>query len=732
MNLSTRTSSKFYELVPLESGSKRGGAIIFHKRILVGRSDNCDLTILSSSVSAIHAVVEISGEGGRVYDMNSEAGTKVNGSKAICKDIKVGDKITFGAREFVFKEYHKSSSLPPVLDALEPKNRDSFERNRGRENMPTAPPSEYPPQHRQESVGTTPPTPVSTLPENSPDLKIPSSDFGVDPAHIMTDNSDGGTPYISYPLAKDSKAEFSEYIFEDADYIYPIFKWSIEKMAAEVIILHRDQIFSVDYLPAKKGVYYIKGVERLGKDIEFPYLRRDESIPFLRVGEGQVTVEDSLGHKGVLISDEIQRPEDFQEKEVLTPMTLGPQDILKLQKGDLQIFIRNSESPPQVKPAPLFRRDNESRKYFLLFAILLLLLLGFFSSITINKELEKEKQPERVATILYNRKKFLYKKRRVKQQKTKEVPKAPKDPEKKVTKPKPTPAKKVAAPKPTPKPKPTPAKKVAQPKPKLRKKVAKPKPAPIKKAAPKKVVRKRPARPKMKKAVTPRKNVAKATSKVKTRKAPPSSRKRKTRRPNKSPGHVEAYRPSNKFSGRLSRLLAKGGAVAGGVQGESVGGESVGISSSDLGGGGGSVERANVAKNVGSLEGAASGRLDRARGAEGLVSKKSVAVAGIPSSTVVMGDYDASVVEDILREHLPQFRYCYQKELDRANKISGAITLHFNIGASGRVVKAGLAKSALPASVEGCVVNVLKGIRFPAPLGGGVVAMRVPMSFRGP
>ena len=111
-------------------------------------------------------------------------------------------------------------------------------------------------------------------------------------------------------------------------------------------------------------------------------------------------------------------------------------------------------------------------------------------------------------------------------------------------------------------------------------------------------------------------------------------------------------------------------------------------------------------------------------------TKKIVAFVEIPSRTTVLGDYDASKIADILREHLSLFRHCYQRELNRENKVSGKIELHFNIGASGSVTKVGVARSALPSNVEGCIINTLKGIKLPAPRGGGVVAVRQPMYFK--
>ncbi|MCY4644338.1 MAG: AgmX/PglI C-terminal domain-containing protein [Bacteriovoracales bacterium] len=707
MDTLKRTSSKIYELVPQSSDKKIKRTIILHKRILVGRSDSCDLTILNSSVSAIHAVIEISDVGGRVYDMNSEEGTKVNGVSVICQDLKLGDKVSFGASEFIFKEYKKGDSLPPPLDTLAPEKRRSYEEMKTGATLPSPP----------EKIKPSP-----SLPKSPPQLESshqrPERAPGIDPSKIMIEDSkEGEAPYISYPLAKDKGSEFSEYIFEDASYIYPIFKWSIDKVAAEVIILHKGQIFSVDYLPTRKEVYPIKGFGKSENHVEFPRLEKRESIPFIKVWNGEVVVEDSLSYKGVLISDKIKDAKDFKEKSISFPLHLAPQDILKLDKGDLQIFVRNTEAPPQIKPAPLFRRDNESRKYFAIISILFLIFLGLFSNIVIDKEIEKEKEPERLATILYKRKKFTYKKPKVTTpQKKKVMPKSPSQPKVKAA-PKLKEKKKIVT-KPKPKPKPKPK---STPKPKI-KRVQKP---------PRKTIKtqKKTKRLSKAKSKVTRKKPGPSKSRVKTRtRKKVSNQMRKARVTRKSKGHVQAYRPTKKFAGSLSRLMAKGGSVSG-VQTERVSGNNIGIGGGEIGGDTGSIQRASVSNNIGSLEGAASKRLDSSKGTEGLVDKKSVAVAGIPSQTVVLGDYDASVVAEILREHLSEFRYCYQQELDRTNKFGGKIKLHFQIGASGRVKKAAVAQSALPSVVEGCVVNVLKGITFPPPLGGGVVAIRQPMYF---
>ena len=115
------------------------------------------------------------------------------------------------------------------------------------------------------------------------------------------------------------------------------------------------------------------------------------------------------------------------------------------------------------------------------------------------------------------------------------------------------------------------------------------------------------------------------------------------------------------------------------------------------------------------------------------MDKRGIITAGLPGETVVLlGSMDPDIIRRILMEHLSQFRYCYQKELNTApESFSGVINLVFSIGASGHVTKAGLGGGSddLPSVVNNCVLDVLRGIKFPEPKGGGIVEVRQPMNF---
>lgn len=147
----------------------------------------------------------------------------------------------------------------------------------------------------------------------------------------------------------------------------------------------------------------------------------------------------------------------------------------------------------------------------------------------------------------------------------------------------------------------------------------------------------------------------------------------------------------------------------------------------------GTVETAKMLDNVGSLTGATVGTIASSKGSEGLSTKGTVVLAGVPDETVVLGSMDPNVIRSILLEHLAEFRYCYQSELDSSSKpkdVSGVVQLNFAIGPGGQVQRAQVGgNSSITPSVKSCVGGVLKDITFPSPKGGGVVEIKQPMNF---
>jgi hypothetical protein len=146
----------------------------------------------------------------------------------------------------------------------------------------------------------------------------------------------------------------------------------------------------------------------------------------------------------------------------------------------------------------------------------------------------------------------------------------------------------------------------------------------------------------------------------------------------------------------------------------------------------GTVENAKILTNVGSLTGATVGTIGSSRGAEGLSQKGTIILSGMPQETVVLGSMDPKIIRDILLQHLSQFRYCYQKELESTGRddLSGVLNLNFLINRTGNVESEKVfGDSSITPQVKSCVAGVLRAIQFPSPQGGGRVEVRQPVNF---
>jgi len=658
-----------YELLPVGVSHGQEGKIIKKRRVLVGSTSACDVQINHPSINSIHAVIEITNGTFKVFDMDTLMGTYINGKKVVTDSFELNDTIKFGSLEFAFKVFAKED-LPPPLDMLAV-------------SLPPVVEESSTPKE----VSSLPEAPVITPKKPKLPVKSPVADKVADLA-----------PRVEYPLGADPKADFTEYIFEDVETLYPIFDYTPSKKAVEVIILHKDRVHSVDYLSNKEGVYNFVGAKPGSKDVEYAYLGKDEKIPFVEIRGSEVLLSSLPGYKEICLNDS---KKTFAGGQYL----LNDSDIVRYVNGDLQVYVRGTEAPPKVAHAPILRRDKEFFKWFMLVFLLCFLFLGFFSLYAVDEELETEKAPERIATILYKPKKLTL-------SKSKAIDKTKKAPKKVVQK---SPSKKKI--------------KVAK---KIKKVTKKPAKKKVVKTGTKSAKSKAPAKKATANKGRVNKNINKVSPTKKAGGSPTQARNsvRKARANSKSRGAVDTFK-SVDFSSTLSSLMAKGGGAKS-AQAVNTLSASSGSGSSLGGSDSSTLKRAKVSNNVGSLTGAASGKLDSSKGVSGLVNKKSIYTAGVPFEEVVLGGMDPDVIRRILIDHIPQFRYCYQQELDKAQSaFNGVVRLDFIIGASGHVSRASVesASNGLPSKVKGCVVSVLKGIKFPEPRGGGMVEVNQPFNF---
>ncbi len=504
---------------------------------------------------------------------------------------------------------------------------------------------------------------------------------------------------VQYPLASDPKALYSEYIFEDVESLHPIFKYDYDLQAIEVIILYQDKIISADYLPYKNTSYFLVGKNDSTQNLEFAYLPRNEKQHLLKISGHSVTVYPIDSFSMQVISDSSFKKTGNNGQ----PVDLKVDDIVCYHKGPLSIFIRLSGAPPKVKSAPFFTLDKEATKYFFLIMLLTLFLGVGLALFPVNKEKEIEKAPDRVVQILYKKPAATKAIAKTEDKPIEQIQKAPviKETihEEKVTESKP-----------------------AEQQEKTEKIVAVGK-ATAPQAPAKKAVAKQAAVEK--KLDTVAKNNNQKTNNLDTTSA---EKVQRVSTPNPTKGPVDTFK-SLDFSASLNSVLAKGGQMSKVKAVETV---SIDVGRSTVVGGASSatVKTATLQEKVGSLSGVATGKLDTSKGLEGVVSKKSVLIAGIPDKIVVLGGMDPDTIDKILRDHLPQFRYCYQKVLDRSSSdFEGRFTMNFIIAASGHVSRVAIIQSNLPENVNSCVENVVRGIKFPEPRGGGTVEVNKPLNF---
>ena len=98
---------------------------------------------------------------------------------------------------------------------------------------------------------------------------------------------------------------------------------------------------------------------------------------------------------------------------------------------------------------------------------------------------------------------------------------------------------------------------------------------------------------------------------------------------------------------------------------------------------------------------------------------------GQPTS---QGDLDKAIIRRYIRRNLQKITYCYEKELLAKSNLAGTVSTNFFITPSGSVASS--VGSGVDPEVANCVANVIKGIEFPKPKGGGGVQVNYPFTFR--
>ena len=106
--------------------------------------------------------------------------------------------------------------------------------------------------------------------------------------------------------------------------------------------------------------------------------------------------------------------------------------------------------------------------------------------------------------------------------------------------------------------------------------------------------------------------------------------------------------------------------------------------------------------------------------------------AAVPTVAIgnpnAQGDLDKAIIRRAIKQNLPKITYCFEKELLAKPKLEGTVLVQFFIQPDGKVKQS--AGSGMDPAVATCVAEVIKGIEFPKPKGGGGVQVNYPFVFQ--
>ena len=162
-----------------------------------------------------------------------------------------------------------------------------------------------------------------------------------------------------------------------------------------------------------------------------------------------------------------------------------------------------------------------------------------------------------------------------------------------------------------------------------------------------------------------------------------------------------------------------------GAKGTQIGSGGLGSRGSGLGGGG-------TADGLGGLgtKGRGSGRSGYGSGGGSFGEKGEGGIGRIGGDPIILGALDKSLIDAVIKRHMNQIRYCYQRELTKNPALGGKIVVKFVIAKDGSVSSASTKSSTMGSpAVEGCINSRFMQFKFPEPKGGGIVIVSYPFIF---
>ncbi len=170
------------------------------------------------------------------------------------------------------------------------------------------------------------------------------------------------------------------------------------------------------------------------------------------------------------------------------------------------------------------------------------------------------------------------------------------------------------------------------------------------------------------------------------------------------------------------------GGLVGTQIGEAYGVGGLGLVGTGRGGGGtgeGTIGLGNLG-TIGKGGGGGSGS-GYGRGAGGLGGRRAHAPDVVPGTAQVRGSLDKEIIRRIIRRHINEVKFCYEKELAKKPDLYGRVIVQFTIAGSGQVVASVVQQSTMNnGQVDQCIAGAVRRWEFPKPQGGGIVIVSYP------
>jgi hypothetical protein len=154
--------------------------------------------------------------------------------------------------------------------------------------------------------------------------------------------------------------------------------------------------------------------------------------------------------------------------------------------------------------------------------------------------------------------------------------------------------------------------------------------------------------------------------------------------------------------------------------------------SGGLGARGGGLGGGGTAEGLGGLgtKGIGSGASGYGSGGGNFGAKGEGGLGAVGGDPIILGALDRSLIDEVIKRHMNQIRYCYQRELTKNPALAGKIVIKFTIAKDGTVSTASSKTTTMNnAAVEQCIVGRFLRMQFPEPKGGGIVIVSYPFIF---